>query len=300
MGKLYQCNFCDKRYKNSGSLRTHKYSYHSENTPQKFQDKPYSKTTHNVFNSDSLLMKGSGKAENTLRIPKCYRHLDDHSLETVKTGELDDKVSEFDCQELKTMVDTVKFSLQELDFLVKSNKIDINELRQARMRDRKNTEQLNQKEIDLRSRDLVDNVIEMESLIAAENVEEIKSDIPKVRQVINFILKNMDLSEISEKDINLLTEFTNFSKAEVKDMIDKEFMELVKIFGLLKPEFEQLLYSENEDSSDSDTDSRESSDKGSDDDDENSENNIIVSNYGENTETEDSEENDDMSDKDSD
>ena len=299
MGKLYQCNVCDKCYKNSGSLRTHKYSYHSENTPQKFQDKPYSKTTHNVFNSDSP-MEDSGKAENTFRIPKCYRHLDDHSLETVKTGELDDKVSEFDCQELKTMVDTVKFSLQELDFLVKSNKIDINELRQARMRDRKNTEQLNQKEIDLQSRDLVDNVIEMESLIAAENVEEIKSDIPKVRQVINFILKNMDLSEISEKDINLLTEFTNFSKAEVKDMIDKEFMELVKIFGLLKPEFEQLLYSENEDSSDSDTDSRESSDKGSDDDDENSENNIIVSNYGENTETEDSEENDDMSDKDSD
>ena len=100
----------------------------------------------------------------------------------------------------------------------------------------------------------------MESLIAAENVEEIKSDIPKVRQVINFILKNMDLSEISEKDINLLTEFTNFSKAEVKDMIDKEFMELVKIFGLLKPEFEQLFYSENEDSTNSDTDSRESSD----------------------------------------
>ena len=297
MGKLYQCNFCDKRYKNSGSLRTHRYSYHSENTPQKFQDKPYSKTTHNVFNSDSL-MEDSGKAENSF--PKYTSYLDDHSLETVKTSELDEKVPEFDCQELKTMIDTVKVSLQELDFLVKSNKIDINELRQARMRDRKNTEQLNQKEIDLQSRDLVDNVIEMESLIAAENVEEIKSDIPKVRQVINFILKNMDLSEISEKDINLLNEFTNFSKAEVKDMIDKEFMELVKIFGLLKPEFEQLFYSENEDSTDSDTDSRESSDNASDDDDENSENNIIVSNYGENTGTEDSEENDDMSDKDSD
>ena len=114
------------------------------------------------------------------------------------------------------MVDTVKFSLKELDFLVKSNKIDINELRQARMRDRKNAEQLNQKEIDLQSRDLVDDVIEMGSLTAAENVEEIKSDIPKVRQVNSFILKNMDLSEISEKDINLLTEFTNFSKAEAK------------------------------------------------------------------------------------
>ena len=56
----------------------------------------------------------------------------------------------------------------------------------------------------------------MESLIAAENVEEIKSDIPKVRQVINFIMKSMDSTEISEKDINLLTEFTNFSKAEAK------------------------------------------------------------------------------------
>ena len=199
------------------------------------------------------------------------------------------------------MLDTVKFSLQELDFLVKSNKIDINELRQARMRDRKNTEQLNQKEINLQSRDLVDNVIEMESLVAAENVEEIKSDIPKVRQVINFILENMDLSEISEKDIKLLTEFTNFSKAKAKDMIDEEFMELVKIFGLLKPEFEQLLSdSENEELTDSDTDSRESSDSGSDDDDENSENSMNLSNNGENTETEDSEENNDMPDKESD
>ena len=140
----------------------------------------------------------------------------------------------------------------------------------------------------------------MESLVAAENVEEIKSNIPKVRQVINFILENMDLSEISEKDIKLLTEFTNFSKAKAKDMIDEEFMELVKIFGLLKPEFKQLSDSENEELTDSDTDSRESSDSGSDDDDENSENSMNLSNNGENTETEDSEENNDMPDKESD
>ena len=253
MSKLYHCHVCGKSYKNSRSLSTHKYSYHSDDHSHDVREKPY--TQHGSYSVSSLpLIRGSG--ENATQYPKIDSDSDDCSLQKIRTDNLKEKVFDlqFNAKGTERKLNDIQRSLEELDYLVKSNQSYVGNLRQ--MIDNAT----DAKEIDLKARDLLDDVLELEALVAQSKVGQVIDDIPKVRQVTRYILQDMDLSNISEDEINLLTEISTSSKAEAKDFISDNFSELANIFKDLKPEFDQLLASENGDIESEEIESNDESD----------------------------------------
>ena len=243
MSKLFNCDVCGKSYKNSRSLSTHKYSYHSDDHSHDVREKPY--TQHGNYSISSSFPSIRGSGDNVIQYPKTTSDSDECSLQKIRTDSLKEKVFDlqFNAKGTERKLNDIQRSLEELDYLVKSHQSNVENLRQ--MMDHNNAAE--DKEIDLKARDLLDDVIELEALVAQSKVGQVIDDIPKVRQVMRYILEDMDLSNISEDEINLLTEISTSSKAEAKDFISDNFSELANIFKDLKPEFDQLLVSENGD-----------------------------------------------------
>jgi hypothetical protein len=244
MSKLYHCDVCGKSYKNSRSLSTHKYSYHSDIDPREVREKQHWLHKSYPISSSHLSTKISGVQEGGIQYPKNSSDSDYCSLLKIRADNLKERVFDLqlDSKDTERKLNTLQTSLEELDNLVKSNQSNVRRLRH--MIDHKNAAKY--KENDLKARDLLDDVIEIKTLVAEEQLEQIISDIPKIRQVLRYILEAMDLSNISEEEINLLTEISNMSKAEAWNFISNNFVDLVDIFSRLKPEFDRLIVSENE------------------------------------------------------
>ena len=256
MSKLFNCDVCGKSYKNSRSLSTHKYSYHSDDHSHDVREKPY--TQHGNYSISSSLPSIRGSGDNVIQYPKTTSDSDDCSLQKIRTDNLKEKVFDlqFNAKGTDRKLNDIQRSLEELDYLVKTNQSNVGNLRQ--MIDHNYATE--DKEIDLKARDLLDDVIEVEALVSESKVRQVIDDIPKVRQVMKYIMEDMDLSNISEEEINFLTEISTLSKAEARVFISDNFSELASIFKDLKPEFEQLLQSENGDTESEDMENYDKSD----------------------------------------
>ena len=64
MIKLYHCEDCGKSYKNSRSLNTHKYSYHSKEESG-LRNKPYTSTIRSDFDKYSHHPEESSEVQDT-------------------------------------------------------------------------------------------------------------------------------------------------------------------------------------------------------------------------------------------
>ena len=90
-------------------------------------------------------------------------------------------------------------------------------------------------------------MIDVKEMFINNNFEGLKSDIPKLRQSIRFMLDSIDLQKLDEEDVQLLEELCTLSKRETIGFLQTNFGHLVSIFKLLKLEFDAL-FEDDEDS----------------------------------------------------
>ena len=250
MLKLYICDVCGKSYKNSRSLSSHKYSYHTK--------KRRNSSPHTIPPSTDFDMMSESEFNLS---PSTSNDL--HSHHTVNG--LEEKVFalEKESRTVKNVLENVKISVKGLENLamlnsktsdictdahfsqnkiirledmIKSNKSEVLELKiqySASVDDHVDS---------LAVEDLVDDLIEMSSLFANKELDKIVADIPNFRLIINFILKFMNLSKIGEPEIDLLKEISGSSKNPCKNLIKENFDKLVHIFETLDSEFDDLVY----------------------------------------------------------
>ena len=257
MIKLYHCEDCGKSYKNSRSLNTHKYSYHSKEESG-LRNKPYTSTIRSDFDKYSHHPEESSEVQDTT-LDKTYDS-QEYSSQNMSMDKLDSRLFDFELkswsmeremQSIKSKLDITRddsFTPSEivrLESLIDSNKRDIMKLYDIVVSEE------NDREVDdLAGRDLVDDTIEMRTLFAENQFDKIIIDIPKTRLVIKFMLKFMDLSKIDDNEISLLRKISNASKTAARALITNDFTRLVNIFDQLKSEFDEML--ESESGSDSD------------------------------------------------
>ena len=278
MSKLYHCEVCGKSYKNSRSLNTHKYSYHTEEGSG-LRNTPSTSTIKSDFDEYSHHSGESSEVQDTA--PDKTYDSQEHSPQNMSTDKLNRLFDleikswrmERQLQSIQSKLDITRddgFTPSEivrLESLINSNKRDIMKLHEKTV-----SEENDREADDLAARDLVDDTIEMQTLFAENQFDKIILDIPKTRLVIKFMLTFMDLSKIDDKEIRLLREISNASKTVARALIKNGFTQLVNIFDQLKTEFDEMLESESESESDEEiTDSDEETEKSDVDSDQESE-----------------------------
>ena len=227
MIKLYHCEDCGKSYKNSRSLNTHKYSYHSKEESG-LRNKPYTSTIRSDFDKYSHHPEESSEVQDTT-LDKTYDS-QEYSSQNMSMDKLDSRLFDFELkswsmeremQSIKSKLDITRddsFTPSEivrLESLIDSNKRDI-----MKLYDKVVSEENDREVDDLAGRDLVDDTIEMRTLFAENQFDKIIIDIPKTRLVIKFMLKFMDLSKIDDNDISLLRKISNASKTAARALIN--------------------------------------------------------------------------------
>ena len=228
MSKVFHCDVCNKSFKNSRSLSTHKYSYHSRNDdPFKAIEKSCSQLAQSFAFSPCTDLSGR-----TVQCPENSSDSDACSL-TMRADNLRGKVNglQFDSRDIERKLNNIQISLDKLDSEVGSNTRKMWNMKL--ILDRKIAADDN--ESDIKAKDLIDDVIEIENLLAENKVREVVSDILKLRRVIrNYILEELDLSNISDEEIDLLRNISNMGKAEARDFITDNFTNLADIFSSLQ------------------------------------------------------------------
>ena len=281
MSKLYHCEDCGRSYKNSRSLNTHKYSYHTKEESG-LRNKPYSSTIRSDFDKYSHHSEESSEVQDTA--PDKTYDSQEYSSQNMSTDKLDSRLFDLELkswsmeraiQSIQSKLDITRddsFTLSEivrLESLIDSNKRDI-----MKLYDNVVSEENDREVDDLAARDLVDDTIEMRTLFAENQFDKIIIDIPKTRLVIKFMLKFMDFSKIDDNEISLLREISNASKTTARALITDDFTRLINIFDQLKSEFDDMLESESrsdsdEEIADSDEETKEDSAEKSDTDSDN-------------------------------
>ena len=104
---------------------------------------------------------------------------------------------------------------------------------------------------ELAAEDLIDGMIEIRNSFVENDIGGVTADIPKLRNVLKLILKTVDLSKLSEEEIQLLNEISNASKLTAKAMIHENFSHLVNMFDRIKTDLDELFEPSDDRSNDS-------------------------------------------------
>ena len=99
--------------------------------------------------------------------------------------------------------------------------------------------------------DRIDDMVETGGKISDGNYEEVKNDIPVLRQSIKLLLNSLNLKNVDEEDIGLLKELANSPKRQVKQLLRANFTRIQNIFKTLKPELDKVYESTEDVASDS-------------------------------------------------
>lgn len=274
--KIYSCDICGKRYKNSKSLRTHKYSYHRQKVISSL-GRGLSQRLVSENDSDH------GEADLGLQ-----SSIDTGSIYS-DSNELQDKVfdMEVDVITMKGQLDSVQTSVYELEELIRSvkrdisqeskrikdgkdgytqipfkefddwksavesNKTDISglEYRINLIEEKQNGSKENHEQ-DLKDKDLLDELKVITKLFSQQEFESVVNDIPTLRRVLKFILEAVDSDELSEEQFQLLQEISVSSKSAAKVLVHDNFSRLVTIFRKLEKDLEALFETEQSDHTD--------------------------------------------------
>ena len=284
--KSYSCDSCGRQYKNSKSLRTHRYSYHRSQIDSRNKDKAHSSPNDSVSLDYDY---GSDYAtKNKLPAAKEFT-TDDPGYDY-----LQDKVTDIaiDSVLMKSDLSILKSTVEELDRLVRNmteemkwndsvtNKshfvryedsiLPSNEFRVLKLRVESNKNDIRDiqdtmdntvdknigQDIDvdlneLAAEDLIDSMIEIRNSFVENDIGEVTADIPKLRNVLKLILKTVNLSKLNEEEIQLLNEISNASKLTAKSMIHEHFSHLVNMFDRIKTDLDELFEPSDNESDDS-------------------------------------------------
>ena len=270
MTKLYVCDKCGKSYKNSRSLRTHRYSYHHKIKSELEENQPKPLPNRKPLNSQA----------DSANDPSNYSS--DDSFDEFLTDDLEDKLMdvEMDTMQLKTDIEFLKSAVDELKSLtrvlekdlsdkshpknydveneantslelksaIQSNKKDIAELLKDRLT--YNETDKGDHDDDLEEKDLIEDLIELKGLFSSHDYEKITVDIPKLRKIFNFMLRNLNVNQVGNEGINLLNSISKSSKSVAAEMVRDNFTQLTNIFEEMKDDIEKLSDSRHENVSD--------------------------------------------------
>ena len=270
MTKLYVCDECGKSYKNSRSLRTHRYSYHHKRKSELEENQPKPLPNRKPLNSQA----------DSANDPSNYSS--DDSFDEFLTDDLEDKLMdvEMDTMQLKTDIEFLKSAVDELKSLtrvlekdlsdkshpkkydveneantslelksaIQSNKKDIAELLKDRLTYNETDE--SDHDDDLEEKDLIEDLIELKGLFSSHDYEKITVDIPKLRKIFNFMLRNLNVNQVGNEGINLLNSISKSSKSVAAEMVRDNFTQLTNIFEEMKDDIEKLSDSRHENVSD--------------------------------------------------
>ena len=98
---------------------------------------------------------------------------------------------------------------------------------------------------DVNKQDNLDDMFDVKEMFMNNNFEGLKSDIPKLRQTIKFMLEHLDLQKLDEDGIQLLEELCTLSKREAVSFLRTNFWRLASLFNTLNPTFDAVLEEDN-------------------------------------------------------
>ena len=238
---MRNCTQCDKTFKNSGSLATHRYRSHPySRSLSKLSNKTFNKSenieTSRIMSetswgyyeilSDQLFKIDIKVFDNTLGIDDNKRDIEMLSktiranIETPKSMGSTDNTTE-----LLVIKDQNRNVSQRISAI--ENKLNdvIGNI---------------QDKHSVVAEDLIDDMIEVKNLFMGYNYNEILSDIHKLQQSAKFVIRTLDLKDITDDGIQLLEKLSNSSKATTKKMLKDNFSRLVTIFTKLQPAFDDV------------------------------------------------------------
>jgi len=143
--------------------------------------------------------------------------------------------------------------LRVLKLRVESNKNDIRDIQDTMDNtvDKNIGQDIDVDLNELAAEDLIDSMIEIRNSFVENDIGEVTTDIPKLRNVLKLILKTVNLSKLNEEEIQLLNEISNASKLTAKSMIHEHFSHLVNMFDRIKTDLDELFEPSDDESDDS-------------------------------------------------
>ena len=291
---MHYCDRCDKKYKTSRSLDTHKSRYHPYSKKVKYSDdKPQDIKPDEDWLVDDDMDQHSKIMKNDIAIELVK---DDVSRLSKLVNDLEIKMMFSD--QTSFGIELVNDELSRLRKLVKDLEMKVmfpehtkqiggsklfddnnyrEELKTVKNQSRNNKEKLSTIEKKLEDiikstqekntvavEDLIYDMMEVKQLFMSHQFEKLLSDITKLRKVAKFLItaiEQFDMGELTDDDIKLLEEIGESSQATAKQLLKEKFNNLVKIFTQLKT---NELYEETEtncdgesENSENDTDSSE-------------------------------------------
>ena len=264
---MHYCDPCDKKYKTSRSLDTHKSRYHPYLKKVKYSDdksqdiKPDEAwSVDDDMDQDSKIMKNDIAIElvkdDVSRLSKLVNDLEIKMMFPDQTSSGIELVND-ELSRLRKLVNHLEMEMMFPDHIKQmggSKLFDDNnymeELKTVKNQSRNNKEKLStiEKKLDdiiqstqeknsVAVEDLIYDMLEVKQLFMSHQFEELLSDIPKLRKVAKFLItaiEQFDMGELTDDDIKLLKEIGESSKATAKHLLKEKFNNIANIFTQLK------------------------------------------------------------------
>ena len=267
--RQHSCDICGRQYKNLKSLRTHKYSYHSQRNSKR-QEEPHFESMNSEYDYEKMK-----KFQHPTEFQDAEDSASDHLQDKFIDMEIDAVQMRVDLDMLQSSVDeleklvwsmkteiaqkengvpytpknlctTSSQEFSELRSLVESNRDDVRELEDRidhaidRTDEKDVTSETDEDDHELEARDLLDDMTEIMGFFSGKEVNKIVNDIPKLRSVIKLILKTIETDKLSEEEIKLLVQISTASKSAAKALVHDNFNHLVRMFQELEADVEKL------------------------------------------------------------
>lgn len=252
---MYNCNQCDKRYKNTASLATHKYRYHPYSKRNKLANKTFDKSedieTNSIISGTSSInanydeLLDSQIYSNTFNIEVLNSEL--NSLRNL-VRELDGKVllQCIDVEHIKRKTNYHDDIKTPSSVLPKDNSTELLAIKDQNRNSSQRLSAIEDKLEDLieniqdkhsvATEDVIYDMMEVKHLFLEQKYDEILSDIPKLQQSVKLVINALEMKDIiSDDGIQLLEKLSKSSKVTTRKLLKDNFSHLVSIFTKLKP-----------------------------------------------------------------
>ncbi len=249
MMKTYSCYTCNKVFKNSRSLASHNYKFHSSTPSTPMSELHSFKDDDSVQSKDSPISQTQSKSkvlidETLTELKNLMKNLERNvESQENKIRDLNSQVFLLDyrLKDITKSVNEIKppqfynyeADIQELQWDNKRHFGKISDIENKLEKIEKILEEDNEQSFDEMIRDILD----IQSLLEGNDIETIKSRIPELKNAVIAISKVL-IDSLSPDQEQLLNSITNATVAEAKDILNNNVSSLQNLFLSLPTENE--------------------------------------------------------------
>ena len=259
---MFTCQTRGKTYKNSKSLRIHRYSYHRKRKSELEENRPNPplKRIPTSPSVDSMSIHSNDEFNDNFdefEIDDIQSRLIDVEMDTMQIN-IDIESLQSSVDGLKTLTKTLekdtndKFYLNKayhpdnktistlgLKSAIQSNERDIAEIKE-KLNTYNETDESGPDDDELEDKDLIDDLSEVRSLFSSHDYDNILGDIPKLRKVFNLMIQHIHFDQFDNGVINLLSSISKSSKSIATEIVRDNFTQFAQIFEQIKDEIDQF------------------------------------------------------------